>query len=580
MAIANIPMGCRHDGELAAVVPLQSHLCPDLTHICGKPTLVGPRKGSLVGSVKTDVFRRTESAPSQVVAQARQLEQVLEQIDEAVIVKDLDAVVVYWNREATSLYGFSRDEAVGQPLRKLHAADLSETDYARVLARIRAGKPTSSTTERRKRSGEKVHVSIRTMPLFEATGELIGEITVARDVTQVLITEEALRSAQDALEARLQAVRESHRNLAREVASRRKIEKAQQSANEALAKTVRQLESFHRDGEMLSHMAELLQSCTQREEAYTIVRETIDRLFPGVAGMLYIYRESRDLLEHVATWGGEEPAEPVLGPDDCWALRLGRPHFVHRNGTIRCQHARNTGQSYVCMPIQGQGQVLGLLYLALPIDSHTERPEVETERRVRALTDRVGPALANLKLRDALRMLALRDGLTGLYNRRYMEDALNRELHRSERSGKPVSIIMIDIDHFKRFNDTFGHDAGDFVLASVARSITENIRLSDMACRYGGEELAVLLVDASLESAMERAEVLRLAIRQTNLTHRGQSLPAPTASFGVAAYPLHGANVADFLKAADRALYRAKQAGRDQVCAAELPSVPTPLVTA
>jgi diguanylate cyclase (GGDEF)-like protein/PAS domain S-box-containing protein len=533
----------------------------------------------LVGTVKTDVFRRSESTPSQADAHARQLEQVLEQIDEAVIVKDLDAVVVYWNREATSLYGFSRDEAIGQPLCKLHAADLSETDYARVLARVRAGKPTSSTTERRKRSGEKVRVSIRTTPLLDATGQLIGEITVARDVTQLLITEEALRSAQAALEARLQAVRESHRSLAREIASRRKIEKAQQRANEALATTVRQLESFHRDGEALSHMAELLQSCTQRDEAYMIVRETVDRLFPGVAGMLYIFRESRDVLEHVATWGSEQSAEPILGPEDCWALRLGRPHFVHRQGTIRCQHVHHMGQSYVCMPIQGQGQVLGLLYLALAIDSHTERPEVEAERRLRALTDRVGPALANIKLRDALRMLALRDGLTGLYNRRYMEDALNRELHRSERNGKPISIIMIDIDHFKRFNDTFGHDAGDFVLSSVARSITEHIRLSDMACRYGGEELAVLLVDASLESALERAEELRLAIRETNLTHRGQSLPAPTASLGVATYPLHGTNVADFLKAADRALYCAKQTGRDQVCAAESAALATPLAS-
>src|SRR6266550_5733733 len=157
------------------------------------------RKGCLMGNVKTEVFRRAASAPSQAEAEPRQLEQVLEQIDEAVIVKDLDAIVVYWNREATSLYGFSRDEAIGQPLDKLHAADLSATDYARLLARIRAGKPTSSTTERRKRSGEKVRVSIRTTPLLDAAGQLVGEITVARDVTQALITEEALRSAQEAL---------------------------------------------------------------------------------------------------------------------------------------------------------------------------------------------------------------------------------------------------------------------------------------------------------------------------------------------------------------------------------------------
>jgi diguanylate cyclase (GGDEF)-like protein len=132
-----------------------------------------------------------------------------------------------------------------------------------------------------------------------------------------------------------------------------------------------------------------------------------------------------------------------------------------------------------------------------------------------------------------------------------------------------VSIVMIDIDHFKRFNDTFGHDAGDFVLSSVAREIVGHVRLSDMACRYGGEELAVVLADTTLDQAVDRAEELRAAIRGTNLTHRGQSLPAPTASFGVATFPQHGSNLADFVKAADRALYQAKQTGRDRVCSAD-----------
>jgi len=220
------------------------------------------------------------------------------------------------------------------------------------------------------------------------------------------------------------------------------------------------------------------------------------------------------------------------------------------------------------MPVQGQGQVLGLLHVALEVSPRSLRPARDAEQRLRALTDRVGPALANLKLRDALRLLALHDSLTGLYNRRYMEDALNRELHRAKRSGKPVSMIMIDIDHFKRFNDTFGHDAGDYVLSAIAKSITRNIRPSDLACRYGGEELAIVLVEAGFECAMERAEKLRIAIRETSLTHRDQTLPAPTASFGVAVYPRHGENLTDFMKAADQALYRAKQEGRDRVCAA------------
>jgi PAS domain S-box-containing protein len=366
-----------------------------------------------------EMLRSVPSSSSAADARARELEQVLDQIGEAVIVKDLDAMVTYWNREATSLYGYTAAEAIGQPLRKLHASDLSETQYEKVLARIRAGQPTSSTTERRKRNGDSVRVAIRTTPIFDEQGKLVGEITVARDVTQLLSAEEALRSAQAALEARLAAVRESHRKLAREMAARRKIEAEQRLANRELAANVRKLESFHRDGETLSHMAELLQSCTQREEAYVIVRETVGRLFPGISGAFYIYRESRDVLEHVAVWGTAK-ADPTLAPDDCWALRLGSPHFVHRRSAVRCRHAHKAGQSSVCMPIQGQGQVLGLLHLALDIDTRTERPKDVDERRLRSLTDRVGPALANLKLRDALRVLALRDSLTGLYNRRYM----------------------------------------------------------------------------------------------------------------------------------------------------------------
>ena len=516
--------------------------------------------------VKPLVVSDTENGQAEL--HARELEQVLEQIGEAVIVKDLNAVVTYWNNEASTLYGFSAREAIGQPLRKLHAADLPDADYARLLERVRSGQPTSSSTQRRRKDGEIVRVALKTKPLLDEAGKLVGEITVARDVTALHRTEEALNAAQATLQARLTAIREANRNLTREIAARRKVDATMQSNNQALAATVRQLESFHRDGEVLSRMAELLQSCSTRPEAYAIVRETGSQLFPHAAGSLFIYRDSRDALEHVTTWGSGPAPEVTLAPDECWALRLGNPHFVPKKGTIRCHHAHDDAASYVCMPVQGQGQVLGLLHIAVEVDPRTMRPTRDAEQRLHALTDRVGPALANLKLRDALRELALRDSLTGMYNRRYLDDALSRELYRAERSGKPLSVVMIDIDHFKIFNDKHGHDAGDFVLSAVARAIMKNIRPSDIACRYGGEELVVVLSDADLECARERAELLRHAIRETNLTLLGQTLPAPTASFGVAVHPMNGAKPADLLKAADQALYRAKQEGRDRVCTA------------
>src|ERR1700676_5040262 len=155
---------------------------------------------------------------------ARDLAQVLEHTGEAVIVKDLNAVVTYWNREATSLYGFSAKEAVGQPLRKLHAADLSEAEYTRILERVRAGSPTSTSVERRKKSGETVRVALKTTPLLDSQGKLVGEITVARDVTALHRTEESLRTAQATLQARLAVIREANRHLTREIAARRKAE--------------------------------------------------------------------------------------------------------------------------------------------------------------------------------------------------------------------------------------------------------------------------------------------------------------------------------------------------------------------
>src|SRR3990172_739141 len=206
-------------------------------------------------SVKREMIRRAEhvahaAETGQSETRTRQLEQVLEQSGEAVIVKDLDGIVTFWNREATSLYGFSAEEAVGRPLRALHAADLSEAEYARVLARIRAGKSTASTAERRKKGGEVVRVAIKTTPLIDARGEIVGEITVARDVTELHRTEEALRSAQATLEAKLATIRDANRNL------------------EA---TVRQLETFQRDAEALSRMAELLQACAERGQAYPVI---------------------------------------------------------------------------------------------------------------------------------------------------------------------------------------------------------------------------------------------------------------------------------------------------------------------
>jgi diguanylate cyclase (GGDEF)-like protein len=170
---------------------------------------------------------------------------------------------------------------------------------------------------------------------------------------------------------------------------------------------------------------------------------------------------------------------------------------------------------------------------------------------------------------EALRELSVRDPLTGLFNRRYLEETLNRELWRAARNQRPVGIIMLDLDHFKRFNDTYGHGGGDALLREVGGFLGKHVRGSDIACRYGGEEFTIILPDATLEITRQRAEELRQGAQQLALQLDGAESDPVTFSLGVAGFPTHGNTGSEVLAAADAALYQAKAAGRDRVVVRE-----------
>lgn len=180
--------------------------------------------------------------------------------------------------------------------------------------------------------------------------------------------------------------------------------------------------------------------------------------------------------------------------------------------------------------------------------------------------------LVNLRLRETLRIEAIRDPLTSLYNRRHMEAALEREAFRAARYNSHLGIIMLDIDHFKEVNDTYGHEAGDMVLHELGKFLLSNTRGEDMACRYGGEEFLLIMSEASLRMTQKRAQELWSKIRRFHLEYRGIALPL-TISIGVASLPDHGPTVKDVLKAADTALYQAKAEGRDRIVVAPEPSL-------
>jgi diguanylate cyclase (GGDEF)-like protein len=218
-----------------------------------------------------------------------------------------------------------------------------------------------------------------------------------------------------------------------------------------------------------------------------------------------------------------------------------------------------------------QGETVGVLHLedesVLPgqIRSDKGLPLMDHVRLAATIAEQVSLSLANLRLREALRNQSIRDPLTGLFNRRFLDDSLQRELRRASRKNRPLSILMLDIDHFKRFNDTFGHEAGDVLLRHLGSFLQSYIRADDLAFRYGGEEFVIILPEAGLDGARQRAEQLIKDFKRLDVQYRGTTLGPLTVSIGMAAFPDHGTVADTLLRAADQALYRAKAEGRDRV---------------
>jgi len=345
--------------------------------------------------------------------------------------------------------------------------------------------------------------------------------------------------------------------------------------NEELRTRVEELELRSREMAQLAKLGDLLQSCETSEEAYAVIAQTAGPLFAGDSGVLYELTGNRSVVEQVAAWGENSSSGSVFGPTECWALRRGRVYVVEDSGTdLLCPHVGDfSPPGYLCVPLTAQSETFGLLHIEIGHKVPRARRASHLADRQRiavTLSEHLALALANFRLRATLRERSTRDELTGLFNRRYMEDSLDREIRRAIRDGESLGVLMLDLDHFKRLNDAFGHAAGDFALRLVGQFLQSNVRAEDIACRYGGEEFVIILPKASAEDTRRRAEALRLGIRSIRAEHGGPSFPTLTMSVGVAAYPQHGAAGETLLRAADEALYRAKAEGRDRVVVAGL----------
>ena len=353
-----------------------------------------------------------------------------------------------------------------------------------------------------------------------------------------------------------------------DITERKYMESTLRQTNEQMRQFLNELQQRNTEIALLNEMSRLLQACQSSEEAHRIIGELSDRLFPHTIGAIYLFNKSRTLARAMTWWGQLPSNEQVLNANDCWALHSGHTHPLKEDETsLPCRHLpQPLPKVSYCLPMQVQGEILGFLHIRSEEEGYLDEPKRQVAYTV---VEQAGMAISNLNLRAALREQSIRDPLTGLYNRRYMEEVLRQHLSRVTRSLHPLAIIMIDIDHFKSFNDVHGHAAGDLVLHELGRFLQSHIRREDIACRYGGEEFILIMPDASLEQAEQRSDYLRKEAKQLQVHDLDRSYSGITLSIGVAAYPQHGRNMETVLRVADTALYRAKQEGRDCIVVAE-----------
>ncbi len=367
--------------------------------------------------------------------------------------------------------------------------------------------------------------------------------------------------------------------LAAAVTERRQVEAVLRAAHARLKRGFGQLEQRQRETAWLNESSDLLQSCLTVEEAYVVIKQMGEQFFGSEAGSLYLIGPTRDLMEVAAAWGDPQSDRRVFAPDDCWALRRGRTHWVTAARTgLLCHHVLLPAPAaYICIPLIAHGETLGIFHLrsqrAKTDDLAAEvTPALFTASRrqlAQTVADSVALALANLRLRETLRQQSIRDALTGLFNRRYLEESLDRELRRATRNESTVGVILFDVDLFKNFNDTWGHAAGDTFLRELGHFLKRQIRGGDIACRYGGDEFLLLLPDADLATTRHRADELRAGVRALALPGWGGDMLPVTLSIGLAVYPLHGRTREAVLQVADAALYQAKHAAHARAVTAE-----------
>jgi diguanylate cyclase (GGDEF)-like protein/PAS domain S-box-containing protein len=517
-------------------------------------------------------FNRVTQSLQQNTAELRASEKRLDLVIGATTdgVWDIDLATghIFTSRKVKSLLGYGEDEIPTQ--RESFEMLLHPEDKQRALQalkdHIQHRTALADEFRLRTKSGEYIWIARHGQAEWDERGTATRVAGSIADITTRKLAELEVQRLHAELEQR---VNDRTAALTREIIQHKQTQAQLETANDSLQQSLDQLRQQTREMSLLHEMSELLQSAHTFGDYTDVIAHSVQALFDSRCGGLFMLKPSRDLFEASATWGDFPANQEVFAPDECWALKLTKMHIADaRGGRLKCAHVdADEAGTYLCAPLNSHGETIGLLHLRAGSEADAQKLRARLPL-VHTVTEYLGLALGSFKLQQTWRFQSLRDPLTGLFNRRYMEESISREYSRSQRAGVPLGIIMFDLDHFKRLNDSYGHDAGDAVLRDLGKLLLERVRDTDIACRYGGEEFTVILPGADVETCCERADELLKLVRDMKVECAGQVLNDLSISLGVASYPQHGPSWQQVLKAADMALYQAKQRGRRCVAVA------------
>lgn len=488
-----------------------------------------------------------EKMAQTILSREQKYKSLFENVPEGIYHTTIDGQFLNVNHTLVRLLGFHDQEEL------LRAYNNIENDVYvnmeirdRLIRKIKQQKKIEGfETKLRNRIGEEIEVSLNMNGVFDTNNQLIyleGSVT---DITVRKQAELDLLKQQEDLKAMVQ----------------KKTDK--------LFDIVEELKKRNREMDLFTHMSDMLQACKSEAESFEIVSSICLKMFPRASGFIGILTKSTQFIEIIADFGRQTWKERLMDQKDCWALRKGDKHVIlDTKNEPTCAHFHGEVTSSICMPIVADYKLIGVIHLCQDIREKTTTTRMKTisniSDQLKRITEFYGLCLSNIRLKEKLHHQSIVDPLTGLFNRRHMSLILKREFDRAIRNQTSVGLILMDVDHFKKFNKTFGHDAGDKVLSTLGASLREQTRSEDIACRYGGEELILILPDCTPQNTYQKAEEIRTLIEALEIENYRDQLKV-TVSIGIASFPINGSIMEDVIKAAETALYTAKAMGRNKV---------------